>query len=186
MAQHPQVEARFREEIQSVLGDRTPTYADVARLPYTEMILKETMRLYPPTWCLVPRCPTEDQELAGYRIRRDTWTFISPYAMHHDPRFFPEPERFDPERFAPARIGQTMLSAYMPFGAGPRACIGNHFAMATLALMLATVAQRYRFTLCDEPEAIVPDPSLALRPKGGLRVRVHAAHERTIAAAATS
>ena len=175
LAQHPAIEARFRAELETELAGRQPVYADVARLPFTEMIIKETLRMYPPTWTLVPRCPTQDVELGGYRIPRGTWVFISPFATHHDPRFFPDPERFDPDRFSPERQHQTPQFAYIPFGGGPRICIGNHFTFTMLAMALTVIAQRFRITLCDDPRAIQPDPSLALRPRHGLRVQLHSA-----------
>jgi cytochrome P450 len=99
--------------------------------------------------------------------------FISPYATHRDPRFFPDPERFDPDRFSPERQQAMPQFTYIPFGGGPRMCIGNHFSFTLLAIALAVIAQRFRITLCDDPATIVPDPSLALRPRRGLRVRLH-------------
>ncbi|HEX5103812.1 MAG TPA: cytochrome P450 [Pirellulaceae bacterium] len=173
LAQNRECEERFRAELATQLGGRLPGYADVARLPFTEMILKETLRLYPPTWTLVPRCAAREVTLGGFRIPRGTWLFISPYATHRDPRFFPVPERFDPDRFSPERQPAAQF-AYIPFGGGPRICIGNHFSFTLLTMALATIAQRFRMTLCDDPAAIVPDPGLALRPRGGLRVRLEA------------
>jgi cytochrome P450 len=185
LARHPEVEARFRQEVAAVVGDRAATYADVARLPYTEMIIKETMRLYPPTWSLVPRRAAQDHDLGGYRIPRGTWVFVSPYATHHDARYFPEPERFDPERFSSARHRQMAQYTYIPFGGGPRMCIGNHYTLATMSLALATIAQRYRLTPLVDLAAVRPDPSLALRPRGGLRVRLDDAHAPAAPHAAT-
>jgi cytochrome P450 len=175
MAQRPEVEARFRAELNTVLGGRLPVYADVARLPFTEMIIKETLRLYPPTWTLVPRCATAEVELGGYRIPRGTLVFISPYATHHDPRFFPEPERFDPDRFSPNRQQSIAQFAYIPFGGGPRICIGNHFSFTLLTMALAVIGQRFRITLRVDLTKIVPDPSLALRPRRGVTVQLHSA-----------
>jgi cytochrome P450 len=173
LAQHPAAYARFHAELETELAGRQPVYADVARLSFTEMIIKETLRMYPPTWTLVPRCPTQEVELGGYRIPRGTWVFISPYATHHDPRFFPDPERFDPDRFSPERQQAAPQFAYIPFGGGPRICIGNHFTFTLLAMALSVIGQRFRIALCDDPRAIQPDPSLALRPRRGLRVRLH-------------
>jgi cytochrome P450 len=172
LAQHPACEERFRAELAAVIGGRLPSYADVARLPFTEMIIKETLRMYPTTWTLVPRCATQEVTLGEYRIPRGTWIFISPYATHHDPRFFPDPERFDPDRFSPARE-QASQFAYLPFGGGPRICIGNHFSFTLLTMALVTIAQQFRITLRDDAAAIVPDPSLALRPRS-LHVRLKA------------
>jgi cytochrome P450 len=177
LAQNPVFENRFRAELVAELAGRPPTYADVARLPFTEMVIKETLRMYPPTWTLVPRRAAQETMLGGYRIPRGTWTFISPYATHHDPRYFPEPDRFDPDRFSPERE-QASQFAYIPFGGGPRICIGNHFTFTLLTMALATIAQRFRITLRDDPAAIVPDPSLALRPRHGLHVRLQAIDKR--------
>ena len=173
LAQNRTCEDRFHAELATELDGRLPSYADVARLPFTEMIIKETLRMYPPTWSLVPRCATQEVMLGGYRIPRGTWIFISPYATHHDPRFFPDPDRFDPERFSPERP-LTSQFAYLPFGGGPRICIGNHFTFTLLTMALVTIAQRFRMTLRDDPATIVPDPSLALRPRHGLHVRLSA------------
>jgi cytochrome P450 len=173
LAQHADTEARFRAEIQTVLGGRMPVYADVAQLPFTEMIIKETLRMYPPTWTLVPRCATEELTLGGYRIPRGTWVFVSPYATHHDPRFFPNPERFDPDRFSDERQPEIAPFTYLPFGAGPRSCIGNHFSLTLLTIALVVIAQRFRMTLQHDPAKLVPDPSLALRPRRAVMVRLH-------------
>lgn len=175
LARHPAVEARFRAELETQLGGRAPTYADVARLPFTETIIKEALRMYPPTWSLVPRYATEEVELGGYRIPRGTWVFVSPYATHHDPRFFPDPEQFDPDRFSAERQASIPPFAYIPFGGGPRICIGNHFTFTLLTMALVVIAQRFRISLCDDPATIVPDPSLALRPRRGLHVRLQPA-----------
>ena len=102
---------------------------------------------------------------AATAFPRGTWVFVSPYATHHDPRFFPDPERFDPDRFSPERQQAMPQFAYIPFGGGPRMCIGNHFSITLLTMALAMIAQRFRITLCDDPATIVPDPSLALRPR---------------------
>lgn len=172
LSQHPDIDAQFRNELESVLGGKTPTYNDVAKLPFTEMIIKETLRMYPPTWSLVPRQATQTVGLGDYQIPRGTWAFVSPYATHHDPRYYPEPERFDPTRFSPKRTGKNPQFTYIPFGGGPRMCIGNHFTFTLLTMALATIAQRFRFELMDAPDSIVPDPSLALRPRDGISVRV--------------
>lgn len=173
LAQHQAFEDRFRAELTTQISGRVPSYADVARLPFTETVIKETLRMYPPTWTLVPRCAVQEVTLGGYRIPRGTWVFISPYATHHDPRFFPDPDRFDPDRFSPERP-QPSQFAYIPFGGGPRICIGNHFTFTLLTMALVTIAQRFRITLRNDPAGIVPDPSLALRPRHGLQVRLSA------------
>jgi len=173
LSQNPDVEKRLAAELDSVLAGHTPALADLPRLPYTEMVLKESMRLYPPAWG-VGRRALEDFEVGGYRIPAGTNVFLLQWVTHRDARFFPEPERFDPERWRddPIRKGKIPRFAYFPFGGGPRVCIGAGFAMMEATLLLATIAQRYRFTLA--PEAVVaPFFSITLRPKYGLTMQVH-------------
>lgn len=177
LAQNSAIEDRFRAELATELKGRPPNYTDIARLPFTEMIIKETLRMYPPTWSLVPRYATQEVMLGGYRIPRGAWIFVSPYVTHHDPRFFPDPNRFDPDRFSSERQ-QAPQFAYLPFGGGPRICIGNHFSFTLLTMALVTIAQQFRITLLDDPKSIVPDPSLALRPRRGVRVRLESIDTR--------
>jgi cytochrome P450 len=173
LSQNPEVEKKLAVELDSVLAGRAPALADLPRLPYTEMVLKESMRLYPPAWG-VGRRALEDFEVGGYRIPAGTNVFMLQWVTHRDARFFPAPERFDPERWRddPIRKGKIPRFAYFPFGGGPRVCIGAGFAMMEATLLLATIAQRYRFTLA--PEAVVaPFFSITLRPKYGLPMLVH-------------
>lgn len=172
LATHPNVEARCRDEIKTVSGGRDVTFEQIGRLSYTEMVVKETLRLYPPTWCLIPRVAASDVTLGGYSIRRGTWVLVSPYATHHDQRFFPQPDAFVPERFSPARQTEIPAMAYIPFGGGPRACVGNAYSLSNIVAMIAAITQRHGFSICDDPKTVLPDPSLALRPKGGVRVRL--------------
>jgi cytochrome P450 len=173
LSQNPDIEKRLAAELDSVLAGRAPALADLPRLPYTEMVLKESMRLYPPAWG-VGRRALEDFEVGGYRIPAGTNVFMLQWVTHRDSRFFPEPERFEPERWRddPIRKGRIPRFAYFPFGGGPRVCIGAGFAMMEATLLLATIAQRYRFTL--GPDTVVtPFFSITLRPKYGLPMQVH-------------
>jgi cytochrome P450 len=172
LARHPEAGDRVAREVDAVLGRRPATMADVARLRFTEMTIKEAMRLYPPTWVVFTRQALADVELGGYRLPRGAWVYLSPYVTHHDPRFFPDPERFDPERFAPGRVGQAPAHAYFPFGAGPHVCIGSTFALTLMTLTVATVLQRFRLALPPGQKDVVPVVDLTLRPRGGLRLRV--------------
>jgi len=156
-----------------VLSDRAATLADVARLPYTEMVVKESMRLYPPTWTLFPRETVAPVELGGFTIPKGAWVYVFPYVTHRDPRFFENPENFDPERFAPGRSEKIPQYAYFPFGGGPRACIGNAFATMEMILIVATVLQKFRLKLTADQTSVEPEPLISLRPKGGLRVAIH-------------
>ncbi len=170
VARHPAVEARLVEEVDTALAGRVAGYADLPRLPYAEMVVKESLRLYPPTWTLLPREVIAPVELGGYRIERGSWVYSFPWVTHRDPRFFDDPLKFDPERFAPARSESIPPYAYFPFGGGPRVCIGNTFAMMEMILILASVLQQFRVKLAPGQGDVEPEPLIAVRPKGGLRV----------------
>jgi cytochrome P450 len=169
LARHPEVERRVVEEVDAALGQRPATYEDLTRLRYTEMAVRESMRLYPAAGFLYGRQATEDVHLAGYTLRRGSWVFISPYVVHRDAKYFKDPEVFDPERFAPGRVAEIPPYAYLPFGGGPRTCIGNGFAMMEIILAAATILQTFRLVL-DQGEATA-QMEIVLRPKGGLRMR---------------
>lgn len=174
--QHPECRTRVLAELDRVLGDRLPRAEDFPQLLYTQMVIKETLRLYPQAYVLFARVAADDVELAGYKIPRGSQLYPAPYIIHHDPRWYPEPERFDPERFTPERFEKLPPCAWIPFGAGPRACIGQAFAMLEMTLIVATVLQRVRVTRAPEQGVPEPLPLFSLRPKGGLRMRVE---ERT-------
>ncbi len=174
LAMHPDIYKKVQEEVDTVLQGRTPTLADLTHLPYCLQVFKETMRLYPPAYAL-SRAPLHDVDIDGYILRKgQDIAFVSPYTMHRRPDFFPEPEKFDPERFTPENEKQLPRYAYMPFGAGPRICIGNHFAMMEGHLLLATLAQRVEFELVPH-QIIEPDPSktITIRPGNGISMVVH-------------
>ncbi len=161
-----------------MLGGRLPAAADVSALPYTERVLKEAMRLYPPAWT-TGREAGEDVEVGGWVIQKGAQILTSQWVVHRDPRWFPTPEGFDPDRWAPERARDLPRFAYFPFGGGPRICIGNHFAMMEAVLMLAIVLQRFRIELLPG-QRLELRPSVTLRQAGpGLRVRLVA---RTAAA----
>lgn len=171
LAKHPDVEARLHEELDSVLAGRQPTLADLPNLPYSLQVIKEAMRLYPPAWVLNGRIALEDVELGGYTVPKGNTVFISPYAMHHLPQYFTEPETFKPERFTPKFEKSLPKFAYMPFGGGARVCIGNAFAMMEAQLVLATVAQRFHLALAtDEP--VRYKAQITLTPENGLKMRI--------------
>jgi cytochrome P450 len=170
---HPHVGATLQQEVRAVLGDRPPRLEDLERLAYTEKVIKESMRLRPPVWALT-RSAIEDDVVGGYRIPRGTWIFASPYLTHRDPRFWPNPEGFDPERFSPDKDAQRPKCAYLPFLVGPRKCIGETFAMMEARLLLAAVVQRVRLDLAAG-RPVELDPTVTLRPKGGLWMTASAA-----------
>jgi len=170
LSQHPQVEARLVDELSQVLQGRAPTIGDLAQLPYTEMVVRESMRLYPPAPG-VAREPIEDVRIGGYDVPRGSLVTVNTYAMHRDRRFFEDPERFDPERFGPGWEERIDRYAFLPFGGGPRVCIGNGFAMMEARLLLATIAQRWRFSL-EPGQEILPMQLVTVRPKHGMKMRV--------------
>lgn len=141
LSQNPDAEATLHTEIDEVLGSRLPTVADIPSLKYTEMVLAESMRLYPPAWAL-GRLAVNDQEIGGYFVPKKSLVLMSQDVMHHDARYFSDPQRFDPERWKPgAREGAPQFS-YFPFGGGPRRCIGEGFAWMEGILLIATLAQQ--------------------------------------------
>jgi cytochrome P450 len=170
LSRHPEVKAKLDEELDRVLAGHPPSVNDLPRLPYTEMVIREALRLYPPGPAFA-REPVEDVTIAGYDVPKGSLIIISPYVLHHDPRFFSDPERFDPERFAPAWEERIPRYAYLPFGGGPRVCIGNGFAMMEARLILATVAQHYKLSL-EPDEAIRPVQLVTLRPSGPVRMKI--------------
>jgi cytochrome P450 len=164
LTQHPEVEAKLHAELDTVLGGRPPTLADLEHLKYTEMVIKESMRLYPPAWG-VGREAIEDLQIGGYDAPKGTVIFANIYFTHRDPRWWDEPEAFRPERFSPENEPKIPKYAYIPFGGGPRICVGNAFATMETRLLLATIASRFRPTL--KPGTVVEaQPLITLNPKG--------------------
>jgi len=145
IARHPDVERRVHEEVDHVLAGRHVTFDDAAKLTYLRQVINETLRRYP-VWILMRRA-TEPVELDGVPIPRGTEVTVSPQALHHDPRNFPDPHRFDPDRWAPERAREIPRGAYLPFGAGNRMCVGSSFALLEMAVTAATIASRWRLTL---------------------------------------
>lgn len=168
LAQNPQVEQRLHEELERVLGDRPPVGADLPNLPYTRMIIDETLRLYPSAW-ITNRSVVADDEICGYLIPKGAVVGISPYVMQRDPRFWEQPETFDPQRFAPGQGEDRPAYAYFPFGGGPHQCIGKGFALMEATLVLATIAQRYRLVL-QPGQSVELLPQVTLRPRDGLHM----------------
>lgn len=170
IAQNPHVEATLLEELQEVLGDRVPIPDDLPRLRYTEMVLKESMRLYPAVWG-IGRKAMVDCELGGYRIPSGSNLFILQWQTQRDARFFPDPERFDPERWRDdaVRSGKIPRFAYFPFGGGPRVCVGASFAMMEATLLLAMIQKGFHLELVPN-HPVETFASVTLRPKYGIRV----------------
>lgn len=170
LAQYPEAEKKFREELDQVLDGRIPDVSDLQKLKYTEMVAKEAMRLYPPAYA-VGREALEDTELGGFAVPRNTQVFAFQWVTHRDPRYFDRPNEFVPERWASESIEKIPKYAYFPFGGGPRQCIGNYFAMMEIVLLLATIGQRFKFSLVEGHEVELL-PVLSLRPKNGIKVKL--------------
>ncbi len=170
LARHPDVEARLVDELRDVLGGRTPSVADLPRLKYAEMVVTESMRLYPPAYG-IGRQAVKATEIAGHAFARSD-IFVAPtWVVHRDPRWFEEPEAFRPERWAGDLARRLPRFAYFPFGGGPRQCIGNSFAQMEAVLLLAAIAQRFQLSLVPG-QRITPTPYVTLRPEPGIRMRL--------------
>jgi cytochrome P450 len=166
LSQHPAAEAKLHEELARVLEGRTPRHEDVANLPYARMVLEEAMRLYPPAHTL-GRQPIAADEVSGHRIPAGATVLIVPWMLHRKPSLWEHPDRFEPERFSPERTAARPRFTYLPFGAGPRICIGAAFAMEEGILILATIAQRYRLRL-KPGHPVEPQGLITIRPRYGL------------------
>ena len=176
LSQHSDVEARLHGEVDSVLAGALPTAADVARLPYTEMVFAESMRLYPPAWTLGRRV-LSDYQIDRYVVPANAIVLMSPWVMHHDPRFFPDPYKFDPDRWTVEARESRPKFSYFPFGGGPRVCIGEQFAWMEGALLIATIAQHWEMRLAPD-QRVEPKAMITLRPRYGMRMIVETRSER--------
>jgi cytochrome P450 len=171
LAQHPEVTRRLQAEIDDQLTGRVPLPGNMAELPYSRMILEETIRLYPPS-AVLPRQAHVADDIGGYTVPRHAMVLMSPYVTHRHPGFWPDPERFDPERFTPERAAQQHRFAYFPFGAGPRTCIGKPLALLEMQLTLVIVAQTYVLRLLPT-RPVQPELGTTLHPRGDLWMTVH-------------
>ena len=172
LSQSPDVEVKLHEEIDRVLGGRTPTIADIPALPYVEKVVTESMRLYPPAW-IIGRRALEEYPVGDHVIPARGIIVMSSYLMQRDPRHFPDPEKFLPHRWTPEFKAQLPPFAYYPFGGGARRCIGESFAWMELVLVLSTLAQRWKLELVPG-HRVVPQPVVTLRIKNGLKMTAHA------------
>jgi cytochrome P450 len=166
LSQHAAARQRLEEEIDNVLGGRPPEFADLANLPYTRMVVDESMRLYPPAWGF-SRQALNDDTLGGFHLPRGWLAFVVPYVLHRLPEYWKDPDAFEPERFSPERSADRPKFVYVPFGAGPRQCIGNQFALIEAQLSVATLTQRYRLQLAPK-HRVEPWPLITLRPRYGM------------------
>jgi cytochrome P450 len=172
LSQHPGVERKLVAELEQVLAGRTPAVADLPALRYADCVIKESMRLYPPAY-MIGRQAVADCEIGGYRIPAGATVYVSPWVMHHHPKFYDAPQEFRPERWTDGLEKKLPRFAYMPFGGGPRTCIGDRFALMEAVLLLAALLQRWHFDYLGAA-APTPFPSVTLRPAEGLPVRLSA------------
>lgn len=166
LSKHPEVRRKLVAEVAEVLGDREPTLADLPRLTYTTRVIEESMRLYPPAW-IVERQALADDVVGGYRVPKGSVVGVSTFVMHRHPRWWSNPEGFDPDRFAPEVARARPKHTYLPFGGGPRTCIGNGFAMMELQVLLPMIVRARTLDL-QEGYRLELDPSITLRPKHGM------------------
>lgn len=171
LAQHRAVEARLEEELRSALGGRPPAVSDLARLPYLHAVINEVLRLYPPAYILA-RVAVAPFQIGEYDFPAGETLLLSQWVMHRDPRYYDDPDTFRPERWLDGLADRLPPGAYFPFGDGPRRCIGQGFALLESALVIATIAQRFRFRLVPGRNA-VPEPLVTLRPKRGIWMTLH-------------
>ena len=172
LSQNPEAEARFHAEIDGVLGGHLPAFDDLPQLKFVEMVLSESMRLYPPAWG-IGRRNLEEYRIGDYVIPARTVILMSPYVVHRDPRWFPEPDRFLPDRWLPENVATRPKFSYFPFGGGARVCIGERFAWMEGVLLLAAIGQKWRLRLAPDARVAL-QPLITLRPKYGMPMIVEA------------
>jgi cytochrome P450 len=171
LSQHPEIQQKVHHELDTCVGNEEVAFKHVGDLNYTEMVVKEAMRLLPPAWVLNTRQANEDIEVAGYHFPKDKVIFLSPYANHRNPKYFDNPDNFDPERFSPEREKSIPKHAYIPFGLGPRVCIGQSFAMMEAKIILATIMKRFSFELAPDTQ-FNPQALITLSNENGMRVKL--------------
>ena len=159
---HPNAQQKLADEVSVAIGRRSPTAQDLPKLTYTQMVIDETLRLYPPLWAFSRRAERDDI-VCGYRIPKGARLLVSPYVVHRLPEFWSDPERFVPERFSPEGSAQKQSHAYIPFGAGPRQCIGKRFATLQMQLILPMIMQEFRVGLTSS-QTTVTEASVTLQP----------------------
>jgi cytochrome P450 len=171
LARHPEVERRVVDELDRVLGGRSPTADDLPSMTYTEMVFAESLRLYPPAWTLARRALQPDVLPGGLPLSAGDEVILPQYVCHRNPKYFPDPERFDPQRFDPEAGKDRPQFAYFPFGGGPRYCVGEPFARLEASLLIAAILQQHALELVPGQD-IVPQALISMRPRNGIRMRV--------------
>lgn len=172
LERHPEVEAELHAELAAVLGGRAPTFADVPRLEFTRAVVEETLRLYPPVHVFSRQANAPDV-IEGVALEKDAFVVISAWVLHRHTVHWREPERFQPARFLARNAADLPRGAYIPFGAGPRACLGRHLGLLESVLLLALLAQRFRLRLSPPGHPVEPVGRMTLRPRCGMPMAVH-------------
>ncbi len=170
LSKDPEVERRLRREVALAIGERAPSAEDAPRLKYAAMVVQESMRLFPPVWAL-ERQAVADDVIGGCRVPAKSLIALSPYLLHRHTAYWENPEGFDPDRFAPEAVEKRPKFAYLPFGGGPRQCIGMGFAMMEAQMILARIVQSFRVELVPG-HPVEPEPVVTLRPRHGIRMRI--------------
>ena len=173
LSRHPEVRDKLTQEVEQVLQGRVPTFQDLPQFVYMKQILDESLRLYPPVWSL-SRVALEDDKIDDLEIPAGMNLMLCPYAVHRYSKYWPNPEGFDPERFAPGMERTRPQHAYIPFGGGPRTCLGSRFAIMEAQLIMAMVVQRFQLDLVPG-QIVEPEPMITLRPRGEILVELRAA-----------
>ncbi|MEU6562069.1 cytochrome P450 [Nocardia nova] len=171
LARRGDVQERMAAELATELGGRTPAFEDLHRLTYTRMVVDEVLRLYSPAWQTMRHAVREDL-VGDYRIPAGTDIYINFHTLHRHPDFWPDPDRFDPERFRPGAVAARPKNAYVPFASGPRHCIGKHFAVTELMIIVSMILRSFRMSVADDEPPIEFDQLITLRPRHGLRLRL--------------
>ena len=170
LSQHPGIETAVTDEVDAVIGSGRASFVHIEHLRLTRRVLEESLRLYPPAWGFSRRAQGDD-EICGYRLRKGWLVFVIPFVIHRRPSLWPTPGQFDPDRFMPEQVMARARFSYIPFGGGPRGCVGNQFAMLEAMLIIATIAQRYRIELVPG-QVVHPEPLITLRPSPEIRAVV--------------
>lgn len=168
LAQHPEIVQKMRRESYEILGENLPNFENIRQLTYTAQVVNEVLRLYPPAWA-ISRQVMDDQKIGEYLIPAKEQVFFSPYLLHRNKAYWTNPEEFNPDNFLPERIKQRPSYAYLPFGGGPRLCIGNNFALMEMQIMLTLLVKHFDF---EKMENVIPDPQITLKPKGNMPIKV--------------
>ncbi|WP_436493812.1 cytochrome P450 [Actinokineospora sp. HUAS TT18] len=171
VGQHPDVQAKLHAEVDSVLGGRVPGFDDVLKLTYTRQVVDETLRLYTPAWQTM-RSSVEEDEICGYRIPAKSDLYLNMFTLHRHRDYWTDPDTFEPDRFLPSEVAKRPRHAYIPFASGPRNCIGKHFALTELVIILAMITQAYRVVIPEKLRDVQVEPLITLHPKGGVHLRM--------------